>query len=76
ELALHIVEQTQLALGRSIVDMQKTTVLLADDLVSLAVAIQTHSTNRFLKARALDLFERVLDIGSHYATEALKAADR
>jgi hypothetical protein len=76
EIALLIAEQTQLTLGKNLVDIQKATSLLDNNLVSLAVAIQTHNTDPILKVRALDLFERVMDLGSHYATEALKTVDR
>lgn len=76
ELALDIAEQTTLALGNDIVDIQKAAALVDKDLVSLTVAIHTHTVDRSLQARALDLFERVMDLGSRYAKEALKAAER
>lgn len=76
KLALNIAEQTQLALGKNIADIQRSAALVDDDLVSLAISIHTHSPSPRLKARAMDLFERVMDLGSHYAIEALKAADR
>ena len=74
--ALNIAEQTQLALGKNIADIQRKAALVDDDFVSLAISIQTYSTPSPVKARAMDLFERVMDLGSHYAKEALKAADR
>ncbi len=76
KLALDIAEQTQLALGKNIADIQRAAGLVDDDFVGLAISIHTHSTSLRLKTRAMDLFERVMDLGSHYAIEALKAADR
>ncbi len=75
-IAIQMAEQTQLALGRDIVDIQRSTALLEDDLINLAVAIQTHSESKAVKRRALDLFERVMDLGSRTAVQVLGAADR
>jgi len=75
-IALTIAERIQLELGKDIVDIQKATALLDDDLVNLAVSIHTHSGALKLKSRAMDVFERVMDLGSHYASRALEAVDR
>lgn len=76
EMAMTIGERIQSALGIDIVDIQKATALLDDDLVNLAISIQTHSTDPALKSRAMDLFERVMELGSHYARKALEAINR
>ncbi len=76
EIALSIAERIQLELGKDIVDIRKATALLDDDLVNLAVSIHTHSGAPKLKSRAMDVFERVMDLGSHYARRALEAVDR
>ena len=75
-IAIQIAEQTQLALGRDVMDIQRAPILLEDDLINLAVAIQTHSESKVIKDRALDLFERVMDLGSKTAVQVLSAADR
>jgi len=75
-LALTIAEKIQLELGKDIVDIQKASALLDDDLVNLAVSIHTHGNTLKLKSRAIDVFERVMDLGSHYASRALEAVDR
>jgi len=69
-------EGIQLELGKDIVDIQKATALLDDDLVNLVVSIHTHGVALKLKSRAMDVFERVMDLGSHYANRALEAVDR
>lgn len=76
ELALRIAERIQSALGRSVADVRREEALIDDHLVRLAVSIRTHATDTGLKARALDVFERALDIGSPSAAEALRAAER
>jgi hypothetical protein len=76
KLAIQIAEQMQLVLGRDIVDIRKSSAILEDDLINIAVAIQTHSDSKIIKARALDLFERVMDLGSRTAAKVLSAADR
>ncbi len=76
EVALAIAERIQSKLGKDIVDIQKATALLDDDLVNLAISIQTHSRGIDLKSRATDLFERVMDLGSHYARKALEEINR
>ncbi len=75
-IALTIAERIQLELGKDIVDIQKATALLDDDLVNLVISIHTHSGATKLKSRAMDVFERVMDLGSHYARRALEAVDR
>jgi hypothetical protein len=75
-IALAIAERIQTKLGKEIVDIQKATALLDNDLVNLAISIQTHSGNIGLNSRAMDLFERVMDIGSHYARKALEEVSR
>ena len=75
-IALTIAERIQLELGKDIVDIQKATALLDDDLVNLAVSIHTHSSAPKLKSRAMDVFERVMDLGSRYASRALEVVDR
>jgi len=75
-MALTIAERIQLELGKDIVDIQKATALLDDDLVNLAVSIHTHGGTLKLKSRAMDVFERVMDLGSRYASRALEAVDR
>ena len=75
-IALTIAERIQLELGKDIVDIQKATALLDNDLVNLVVSIHTHSAALKLKSRTMDVFERVMDLGSHYASRALEAVDR
>lgn len=76
EMSLIIAERIQLELGKDIVDIQKAAALLDNDLVNLAVSIYTHSDALKQKSRAMDIFERVMDLGSHYASRALEAVDR
>lgn len=76
EVALAIAERIQSKLGKDIVDIQKATALLDDDIVNLAISIQTHSRGVDLKSRAMDLFERIMDLGSHHARKALEEINR
>ncbi len=75
-VALSIGEHVQSTIGADIMNIQKATALLDDDLVSLAVAIRTHSIDSGLRARSLDLFERTMDLGSHHAMKVLGAVER
>ena len=75
-IALTIAERIQLELGKDIVDIQKATALLDDDLVNLTISIYTHSGAPKLKSRAMDIFERVMDLGSHHASKALEVVNR
>jgi hypothetical protein len=75
-LALDFVEHVINAAGTDLVDFRTSTALLEGDLGQITLMIYTHSSDPVEKIRAMDLFERLLAWGSHYALEALKDYDR
>ena len=50
--------------------------MLDDNLVRLPLTVYTHSLDRIIKSRAMDMFERLLLIESHTAQNALRDWDR
>ncbi len=76
QISLLIAEKIIEKFNKDVVDFQKAAGLLDDNLVNLAVSIQTHNDDIKIKARAMDLFEQVMDLGSHYAQKVLEQVDR
>jgi hypothetical protein len=76
ETSLHIAEIILNKFDKDFVNFQKTVRLLDDNLVNLSVSIQTHNDDVDIKSRALDLFERAMDLGSYYARKVLEEVDR
>ncbi len=75
-IAMSIAELTQVAIAQSEGYIHSMDALIEDDLISLVISLYTDATKIGFKARAFDLFERIMLPGSRYAMQALQAADR
>ena len=62
--------------GDQILDSRTSLSVYEDDLVRLPLAVYTHATDPGVKSRAMDLFERMLLMGSREAHKALSDWDR
>lgn len=62
--------------GDQILDIRTSLSVYEDDLVRLPLAVYTHATDPGVKSRAMDLFERMLLMGSREAHQALSDWDR
>lgn len=62
--------------GNEIVDIQTATAILEQDVVRLPLTVYTHAVESEIRARAMDLFERLLLLGSQTAHKALADWDR
>lgn len=62
--------------GNEIVDIQTVTAILEQDVVRLPLTVYTHAVESEIRARAMDLFERLLLLGSQTAHKALADWDR
>ena len=76
ELALSATVGLLDAIGKEIVDIQKSEALLEEDLAWLPLTVYTHTDNQEMKSRAMDVFERLLLLGSWTAQQALADWDR
>ena len=76
QLALKITERILDIGGKEIVDIRTSRAIFEQDLVSLPLAVYTHSQDEKMKSKAIDLFERMLELGSRSAHQALADWDR
>lgn len=63
-------------LGDTVLDIRTRWAILEADLVQLPLAVYQHAADPAIKARAMDLFERLLTAGSRSAHRALADWDR
>lgn len=64
------------AAGNELVDISTAGVLLEHDLARLPLIVYTHTDDQEMKSRAIDVFERLLLVGSWTARQALEDWDR
>ncbi|MGA9349326.1 MAG: ATP-binding protein [Anaerolineae bacterium] len=76
DLALVVTECILDAAGSDVTDMRTTWSILERDLVRLPLTVYTHAFDPVEKSRAMDLFERLLLLGSRAAHQALTDWDR
>lgn len=76
ELTLKAVVVILNAIGDEIVDIRTSSALLEQDLVHLPLNVYSHADDPAIKSRAMDLFERLLLMGSRAARQALEDWDR
>lgn len=76
ELALDVTERILDVAGGEIADIRTAASVMERDLVQLPLAVYTHSDDEAIKSRAMDLFERLLLLGSRSAHQALQDYDR
>jgi hypothetical protein len=76
DLALDVTEKILDEIGSDVADIRKASFILERDVVRLPLTVYTHSSDPEEKSRAMDLFERLLLLGSRTAHQALKDWDR
>ena len=76
ELTLQATEQILDQTGGEVFDIRTHWAMLEDDLAQLPLAVYNHATDAAIKARAMNLFERLLVHGSRSAHQALADWDR
>jgi hypothetical protein len=76
ELALRVTIRVLDAAGREIMNHTSSLGLLEDDIVRLPLIVYTHSTDLEVQSRSLELFEKILILGSQAAETALLDWDR
>ena len=78
DLALEVTSRILDAAGGEVTDFRSSRALLEADLVALPLTVYTHTctTDAATSSRAMDLFERLLVLGSHAAGQALEDWDR
>ena len=76
DLSLKTTERILDIAGREIVDIRTSRAILEQDLVRLPLAVYTHALDNETKSKAMDLFERLLLLGSRSAHQALADWDR
>jgi len=62
--------------GSEVTDVRTAASILERDLVRLPLTVYTHTADQVEKSRAMDLFERLLLLGSRTAYRALRDWDR
>ena len=75
DLALIAAERILDLMGTEVVDIRTSAALMERDLVRLLLTVYNHSKVPDTKDRAMDLFERLLLLGSHSAYQALSDWD-
>ncbi len=76
ELTLRAAEQILDQAGGQVFDIRTRWAMLENDLAQLPLAVYNHAIDGAIKARAMDLFERLLMHGSRSAHQALADWDR
>jgi len=76
DLALMVTERILDVAGSDVTDIRRATVILERDLVRLPLTVYTHASDSADKSWAMDLFERLLLLGSRAVQEALADWDR
>ena len=76
ELALMATSRILDAVGDQVLDMSTHWAVLEADLVQLPLAVYNHASDADVQARAMDVFERLLLLGTRSAHEALADWDR
>jgi len=76
DLALRVTTRILDTVGNEIVDIRTSRALLEHDLVQLPLTVYTHSVDPTTKSHAMDIFERLLLLGSRVAQETLADWDR
>ena len=76
DLALKVTERILDAAGGDVTDVRTAASILEPDLARLPLTVYTHASDPAEKSRAMDLFERLLLLGSRSAHEALADWDR
>lgn len=75
-LALDATERILNVAGQQVVDIRTSAGLIERNLVQLPLNVYMRSEDDLLRSRAMDLFERLLLMGSHAAHQALQDYDR
>ena len=76
ELALKVTAQILDAVGADVVDIRTARAIIERDLVRLPLTVYTHADDPEMKSQAMELFERLLMMGSREAQQALSDWDR
>jgi hypothetical protein len=76
DLALMVTEHILDVAGSDVTDVRTAAVILERDLVRLPLTVYTHASDPAEKSQAMDLFERLLLLGSRTAHQALADWDR
>jgi hypothetical protein len=76
DLALMVTEHVLDVAGSEVTDIRTAASILERDLVRLPLTVYTHAFHPTEKSRAMDLFERLLLLGSRTAQQALRDWDR
>jgi len=76
DLALMVTEHILDVAGSEVTDIRTAASILERDLVRLPLTVYTHASHPTEKSRAMDLFERLLLLGSRTAQQALRDWDR
>ncbi len=76
DLALRATARILEATGNEIVDLRTSAARLEPDMVQLPLAVYTRTDDQSIKSRAMELFERLLLLGSRTAHQALADWDR
>jgi len=76
DLALEVTERILDVAGSEVTDVRTAASILERDLVRLPLTVYTHTADQVEKSRAMDLFERLLLLGSRTAYRALRDWDR
>lgn len=76
ELALKATAQILDAVGGEVVDIRTSRAIMERDLVRLPLTVYTHADDPATKSQAMELFERLLLMGSQEAQQALSDWDR
>ena len=76
DLALMVTERILNVAGSDVTDVRTAAAILERDLVRLPLTVYTHAFDPVEKSRAMELFERLLLLGSRTAHRALREWDR
>jgi hypothetical protein len=76
DLALPVTERILDVAGSDVTDVRTAAFILERDLVRLPLTVYTHTSDLAEKSQAMDLFERLLQLGSRAAHRALREWDR
>jgi hypothetical protein len=76
DLALTVAERILDVAGSEVTDVRRAAFILERNLVRLPLMVYTHASDPDRKSRAMDMFERLLLLGSRTAHQALADWDR
>jgi hypothetical protein len=76
ELALQVTERIVGVAGQQILGFDSPFTMIDRELTQLPLTVYTHTDDETIRSRAMDLFERLLLLGSYSAQTALQDYDR